>query len=79
MQHCSSVEQISLEIWRIESSNIGELLSREPVGLSIGKILLADNREVLGILGESYLCEGMLEITHFGGWREYKASLDIRQ
>ena len=72
MQRCAKGGQISLEIWRIESSNIGELLSREPAGLSVGKILLVDNREVLGILGESYLCEGMKEITQFGGWREYK-------
>jgi len=74
MQRCSSGGQISLEIWRIESSNIGELLNREPAGLSVGKILLADNREVLGILGESFLCQGMQEITHFGGWRGYKVS-----
>ena len=74
MQRCLSGGQISLEIWAIDSSNIGELLSREPAGLSVWKILLADNREVLGILGESFLCEGMQEITHFGGWREYKAS-----
>ncbi len=67
MQRCAKGVQISLEIWHIESSNIGELLSREPAGLSVGKILLAGNREVLGILGESFLCEGMQEITHFGG------------
>ncbi|UJP01985.1 MAG: hypothetical protein LZF85_09325, partial [Nitrosomonas sp.] len=72
MQRCASGGKISLEIWSIDSSNIGELLSREPAGLSVGKILLADNREVLGILGESYLCDGMQEITEFGGWREYK-------
>mgnify|MGYP001566815225 FL=1 len=72
MQRCSSGGQISLEIWDIDSSNIGELLSREPAGLSVGKILLANNREVLGILGESYLCEGKQEITHFWGWRKYK-------
>lgn len=72
MQRSSSGGQISLEIWEIDSSNIGELLCREPSGLSVGKILLADNREVLGILGESYLCEEMQEITQFGGWREYK-------
>lgn len=76
MQRCAKGGQISLEIWRIESSNIGELLSREPAGLSVGKILLADNREVLGILGESYLCEGKQEITYFGGWREYQASVN---
>ena len=72
MQRCASGGQISLEIWSIDSSHVGELLSREPAGLSVGKILLADNREVLGILGESYLCEGMQEITQLGGWREYK-------
>ncbi|MDE2388966.1 MAG: glutamyl-tRNA amidotransferase, partial [Betaproteobacteria bacterium] len=74
MQRCAKGGQISLEIWSIEPSNIGELLSREPAGLSIGKILLADHREVLGILGESYLCEGKREITHFGGWRNYTES-----
>jgi hypothetical protein len=74
MQRCAKGEQISLEIWSIEPSNIGELLSREPAGLSVGKILLADHREVLGILGESYLCKGKREITHFGGWRNYTES-----
>jgi len=74
MQRCSKGGQISLEIWRIDPSNIGELLGREPAGLSVGKILLADNRQVLGILGESYLCEGKREITQFGGWRKYKES-----
>ena len=71
MQRCSSGGSISLEIWSLESSQLGELLNREPAGLSLGKILLADNHEVLGILGESYLCEGKQEITQFGGWREY--------
>jgi hypothetical protein len=46
---------------------------KKPARFSVGKILLADSREVLGILGESYLCEGKQEITHLGRWREYKA------
>ncbi len=75
MQRSSIGEQISLEIWIVNASNIGELLNREPAGLSVGKILLADNREILGILGESYLCEGKQEITHFGGWRNYTNQL----
>ena len=78
MQRCAKGGQISLEIWGIEPSNIGELLSRELAGLSVGKILLADHREVLGILGESYLCEGKREITHFGGWRNYTESSQSR-
>ena len=39
--------------------------------MCIGKIKLADNREVLGVLGEPFLCEGQQEITKFGGWRNY--------
>ena len=75
MQRCSKGGQILLEIWSMEPSSIGELLKREPAGLSVGKILLANDREVLGILGESYLCEGKQEITDFGGWRKYTAYL----
>lgn len=42
MQRCSSGEQIYLEIWNIDSFNIGELLSLETSGLTVEKILLAD-------------------------------------
>ena len=47
---------------------------REPDGLTIGKIRLADGSTVLGVLGEPALCEGQKEITAFGGWRAYIAA-----
>jgi cytosine/adenosine deaminase-related metal-dependent hydrolase len=39
--------------------------------LGSGKVMLSDGSEVLGVLGETFLCEGQREITEFGGWREY--------
>ncbi|ELS32375.1 MULTISPECIES: allophanate hydrolase-related protein [Pseudanabaena] len=62
---------IALEIWSISPAALGEILLSEPAGLSIGKILLSDGQEVLGVLGEPFLCEGQKEITEYGGWRAY--------
>lgn len=64
-------QAIALEIWSISPVALGEILLSEPAGLSIGKILLSDGQEVLGVLGEPFLCEGQKEITEYGGWRAY--------
>jgi hypothetical protein len=65
---------IELEIWSVPIAGLAKILQQEPAGLCIGKIKLADNREVLGVLGEPFLCEGQQEITKFGGWRNYMKS-----
>ncbi len=66
--------EIDLEIWSVPKEGLATILLREPPGLAIGKVQLADGGEVLGVLGEPCLCEGQREITAFGGWRAYKAS-----
>jgi hypothetical protein len=66
---------IALEIWSLPLAGLAQILQQEPAGLCIGKIKLADDLEVLGVLGEHCLCEGNLEITNFGGWRNYIESL----
>jgi hypothetical protein len=65
---------VAVEIWRISPSGLASVLLKEPPGLSIGKVKLADGAEVLGVLGEAILCEGQPEITHFAGWRHYIAT-----
>jgi len=65
---------IQLEIWAVPTAGLISVLQGEPVGLCIGKIELADGREVLGVLGEALLCAGGEEITAYGGWRAYVAS-----
>ena len=62
---------IAVEVWAVPVSGISKLLLLEPPGLCIGKVKLADEMEVLGVLGETFLCEGEHEITNWGGWRAY--------
>lgn len=67
---------IALEIWDVPTTGLSEILLREPPGLCIGKVRLADGEEMLGVLGEAILCEGKREITQWGGWRAYITDLE---
>lgn len=64
---------VAVEVWSVPASGLASILLKEPAGLSIGKVTLANGSVVLGVLGEPILCEGQLEITRFGGWRAYTA------
>lgn len=65
---------VAVEVWSVPAAGVASILLQEPAGLSIGKVRLADGRETLGVLGEPALCEGMREITEYGGWRAYLAA-----
>lgn len=65
---------IAVEVWDVPPAGLATILLKEPPGLSIGKVRLADGSTVLGVLGEPILCEGQKEITAFGGWRAYTAA-----
>jgi gamma-glutamylcyclotransferase (GGCT)/AIG2-like uncharacterized protein YtfP len=65
---------VAVEVWAVPLAGLASILLKEPPGLSIGKVKLADGSEVLGVLGEPVLCDGQKEITSFGGWRAYTAS-----
>ncbi|MCU1401935.1 MAG: allophanate hydrolase, partial [Microbacteriaceae bacterium] len=60
------------EIWALSSGALGRFLAALPQPMSLGKILLDDGREVLGF-GCSWP-QGQ-DISSFGGWRAYLASL----
>jgi hypothetical protein len=66
---------IAVELWSVSPTGLVTLLRGEPAGLAIGKVQLADQTEVFGVLGEPFLCEGCREISSFGGWRHYIANL----
>ncbi len=59
---------------RCHPEGLGEILLKEPAGLSIGKVSLESGEEVLGVLAEPILCAGQREITEHGGWRAYIAA-----
>lgn len=66
--------EISVEIWMLSPGAIATIIMQEPPGLCIGRLKLSNGCEVLGVLGEPFLCKGQTEITQYGGWREYMAS-----
>ncbi len=66
---------IAVEIWAVPAPRMAFLLLLEPPGLCIGKVRLADGEEVLGVIGEAFLCEGKKDITQWGGWRAYIADV----
>lgn len=53
---------IGVEVWEVPATGLATILLKEPPGLCIGKIQLADGVETLGVLGEPVLCEGMRAI-----------------
>ena len=65
---------VAVEVWDVPLAGLGIVLSQEPPGLAIGKVMLEDGEEVLGVIGEPLTVEGKKEITQHGGWREYQAA-----
>jgi len=68
-------EEIETEVWTLDAASFGRFVTAIPLPLSIGTLLLADRSAPKGFLVEP---EGLLhatDITHFGGWRAYLASL----
>jgi hypothetical protein len=63
--------EISLETYFISPTGLMTILQNEPPGICIGKVKLVTGEEVLGLLGEPVYCEGKLDITEYGGWRQY--------
>ncbi len=69
---------LALEVWRVPAAGLAQVLLKEPPGLCIGKVVLMSGEELLGVLGEAWLCAGQQEITVYGGWRAYWAATDGR-
>ncbi|MBX9329747.1 allophanate hydrolase, partial [Serratia marcescens] len=66
---------IRLELWDIPLARFGEFVAEIPAPLGIGTLLLADGRRVKGFICEAWALEGATDITEFGGWQPYVASL----
>ncbi len=66
--NCNTVD---VEIWEVPAAGFAQVLQKEPQGLSIGKVTLENGEQVLGVIGEPLLVEGMKEISQYGGWRNY--------
>ncbi|MBX7268310.1 hypothetical protein KIF24_21310 [Micromonospora sp. Llam7] len=64
---------IEVELWRLPTTAVGDLLAGVPAPLSLGWIRLHDGRDVLGFLCEAYAAGPQAEdISATGGWRAYR-------
>jgi len=68
---------IELEVWELGVEGFGRLVAGVPPPLAIGTVALADGRAVKGFLCEADAVAGARDITEFGGWRAYRASLGL--
>ena len=66
---------IEVEVWDMPMAALGSFLALIPAPLGLGSVELADGRQVHGFLCEAHALVGARDISHFGGWRAYLASL----
>ncbi|EHK63527.1 allophanate hydrolase [Achromobacter arsenitoxydans] len=66
---------IEVELWDVPVTAFGAFVAEIPAPLGIGTLELADGRLVKGFICEPRGLEGARDITDFGGWRAYLASL----
>ncbi|MDG9928586.1 MULTISPECIES: allophanate hydrolase [unclassified Pseudomonas] len=67
--------EIIVELWDVPQARFGEFVAEIPPPLGIGNLELADGRWVKGFICEPYALAGARDITGFGGWRAFIASL----
>ena len=66
---------IEVEVWAMPTDRFGSFVAAIPAPLGIGSVELGDGSVVTGFMCESFAVEVATEITHFGGWRTYLASI----
>jgi allophanate hydrolase len=66
---------IDLEVWELTLEALGRFMQNVRGPLCIGTVELESGESVHGFLCEAIATEGAKDITAFGGWRAYRASL----
>ncbi|MBL8266441.1 allophanate hydrolase [Steroidobacter sp.] len=66
---------IEVELWDVPLERFGSFGAEIPAPLGIGSLELEDGRVVKGFICEPIGLQGARDITAFGGWRAYLASL----
>jgi allophanate hydrolase len=64
-----------VEVWSMPLEAYGSFVALIPSPLGIGSLELADGSRVQGFVCEAHALAGAEDISHFGGWRKYIASL----
>lgn len=75
MKAMASGAPIEVELWDVPLDRFGSFVAEIPAPLGIGSLQLEDGRVVKGFICEPIGLQGARDITSFGGWRAYLASL----
>ena len=62
---------IEVELWSVPIEAFGSFVAEVPPPLAIGTVTLDDGRQVKGFVCESYALAGALDISSYGGWRNF--------
>ena len=66
---------IEVEVYEMPQAALGSFLALIPPPLGLGSVQLADGRWVKGFICEGAALAGATDITAWGGWRAWRASL----
>jgi allophanate hydrolase len=75
VRDASAGHAIALEVWAMPERAVGSFLALVPAPLGLGSIELADGRHVHGFLCEADALAQAPDVSRYGGWRAYLASL----
>ena len=65
---------IEVELWSVPAARFGDFVDGIPAPLGIGRVVLADGRDVAGFICEPIATDGAPDITASGGWRAWLAN-----
>ncbi|MCW2765250.1 MAG: Allophanate hydrolase [Nocardioides sp.] len=63
------------EIWRLPATGFARFVAALPAPMAIGQVRLEDGGTVTGFVCEPVALVGARDITAYGGWRAYRASM----
>jgi allophanate hydrolase len=66
---------VEVEVWALSPAAFGLFVSRIPSPLGIGTLQLEGGETAKGFLVEAVAIDGARDISEFGGWRSFIASL----
>jgi hypothetical protein len=65
---------LAVEVWALDAAAFGTFVAGLPAPMAIGRVELADGRELPGFLVEPWALEDAEDITVHGGWAAYRAT-----
>jgi len=70
---------IDVETWEIPSAALPAILAASSASVCLGRVALADGSIEIGFVADASVLEGgsVIDITEFGGWRNYLAASPV--